>query len=110
VDVTAAPRGALITVSNDHVQDVRVYFVREGMRIPLGSLTTGERRSFGVPSSILGAAGRFRLQVDLLGDARTFTSEWIPAAKGDHVEWFVGHSLPLSHFTVRPLIPRAGGR
>ena len=109
MDVTAAPRGALVTVSNGHVQDVRVYLVREGLRYPLGSLTTGEHRSFGIPTAVLGAGGRFRLQVDLLGDARTYTSEWIPAAKGDHVEWFVGHSLPLSRFTVRHL-PGAGGR
>ena len=62
-----------------------------------------------MPTSILGATGRFRLQVDLLGDATTYTSEWIPAARGDHVEWFVGHSLRLSHFTVRPLHPGVDG-
>lgn len=109
VDVASAPRGALVTVTNGHVQDVRVYVVRDGLQYALGSLTTGQRRSFGVPSSILGHGGRIRLRVDLLGDARTFTSTWIPATTGDHVEWSVGPRLSLSHFTVRPLHRRNDG-
>jgi len=106
-DAAAAPRGALVTVSNRHVQDVRVYFVRDGLRFPLGSLTAGERRSFGVPLAVLGHGGRFRLRVDLLGDRRSFTSDWIEAARGDHVEWFVQSRLGLSYHWVRPL---SGGR
>ena len=97
-------------MSNGHVQDVRVYLIRDGLRYPLGSLTTGQRRSFGVPTAVLGHGGRFRLRVDLLGDARTFTSTWIDAMPGDHVEWFVGPRLQLSHHRVQPIRRgRAGG-
>ena len=102
LDVSSAPRGALVTVTNQNPQDVRVYVVRGGSRIPLGSLGTGERRSFPVPSSVLGASGGFRLQADPLGGSDAFTSDWIPATTGDHVEWTVAHRLKFSHFSVRP--------
>lgn len=110
VDAAAVPRGALVTVSNAHVQDVRVYLVRDGLRYPLGTLGTGERRSFAVPTSVLGHGGRLRLQADLVGDRRRFTSEWIEATRGDHVEWFVQPRLQLSHFRVRPLAGSGSGR
>lgn len=95
------PGGALITVTNGHVQDMRVYLIRGSTPIPLGSVSTLERRTFAVPTSQLGHTGTVRLMVDPLGSRQTFTSDWIPAVAGDHVEWSLAPNLKLSRVSVR---------
>lgn len=95
------PGGALVTVENRHVLDMRVYLIRGSTPIPLGSVSTLERRTFVVPSSLLGHSGTLRLMADPLGSTATFTSDWIPAAPGDWVEWKLEPNLRLSHFSVR---------
>ncbi len=96
-----APRGALITVQNQHVQSMRVYLLRGGTSILLGSVDTLERRTFVVSTSMLGHSGTVRLAVHPLGSVGAFTSPLIPAAPGDLVEWRIAPSLKLSTFTVR---------
>ena len=99
-----APRGALLTVENQHVQDMRVYLVRGSTPIALGSVSTMERRTFTIPTSVLGNSGSIRLMADPLGSRGTFTSDFIPANPGDHVRWTLAPSLALSRFTVRRLV------
>lgn len=100
-DVLAAPRGALVSVQNRHVMDVRVYLVRPGARVRLGALGTMERRDFAVPSELLGLGGGFQLEAVPLGSTRSHMSEWISAVAGDRVEWTVAHRLRLSSVVVR---------
>ena len=102
---TPAPGGALITVDNQNAQSMRVYLVRGGTPILLGSVDTLERRTFSVPTSMLGHSGTLRLAVHALGSTSTFLSPLIPAAPGDLVEWRLAHELRLSSFAVR----RVGG-
>lgn len=101
LDNPPAPGGALVTVENRHVQSMRVYLVRGATPIPLGSVDTLERRTFAVPTSVLGHSGTLRLMADPLGAADTFVSPTIQAAPGDHVEWSLAPSLRLSTFSVR---------
>lgn len=101
-----APGGALLTVDNQHVLSMRVYLIRGAVPIPLGSVDTLERRTFALPTSILGHGGAIRLMVDPLGSRRTFTSGWIQAGPGDHVEWKLAASLELSSFFVRSAASR----
>lgn len=103
---TVTPGGALVTVDNQHVLTMRVYLVRGTLPIPLGSVDTLERRTFVLPTSILGHGGALRLMADPLGSRATFTSEWIQAGPGDHVEWKLASSLGLSTFSVRSVVPR----
>ena len=102
----APPGGVLITVENQHVQDMRVYLLRGTASISLGSVRTLERRTFVLSSALVGHGGTVRLIADPLGSQQTFTSETIPAALGDHVTWSLAPSLRLSRFFVRRV---AGG-
>jgi hypothetical protein len=100
------PGGALLTIENHHVQDIRVYLIRASTPIPLGSVGTMERRTFAVPTSQLGHRGTIRLMADPLGSTQTFTSDWVPAAPGDHVEWTLQANLKLSRVSVRSAMAR----
>lgn len=98
------PGGAILTVENQHVQDMRVYLIRGSTPIALGSVGTLERRTFAIPNSVLGNSGSIRLMADPLGSRGTFTSDYIPAMAGDHVRWTLAASLSLSHFSVRRVV------
>ena len=95
------PGGVLLTVTNSHVQDMRIYLLRGTTRIPLGSVSTGERRTFTLPTAMIGHGGAIRLGADPLGDRHMHESEVIPVGLGDQVEWRLAPSLSLSSFWVR---------
>jgi hypothetical protein len=91
-------------VENQHLQEMRVYLIRGSTPIALGSVGTMERRTFTLPTALLGHGGVLRLMADPLGSRATFTSDWIPAAPGDHVRWTLAPSLKLSTHSVRRVI------
>jgi hypothetical protein len=99
-----APSGAeslMVEVYNDHVMDMRVYLVRGGTPIPLGSVGSAERRVFRISSAELGHTGYIRLMADPLGSRETYTSDVIQVVAGQRVEWRLAHALALSSVTVR---------
>ena len=101
-DATAGSRGIVLHVRNNHALDMRVYLVREGLRVLLGSVgSLGERR-FRVPIEYVGLQGQFQLEADPLGSVPGYRSELISTAPGDRVDWTVGHRLWLSTHVVRP--------
>lgn len=102
------PGGAVLTVENQHVMDMRVYLVRGYTPIALGSVGTMERRTFALPTSMLGHGGTIRLMADPLGSRGTFTSDFIQASPGDHVRWILAPSLSLSRFSVRHVVSGYG--
>lgn len=101
-----ASGGALITVENHNTASMRIYILRATSRIPLGSVETLERRTFTVPTSILGPTGVLRLQADPLGSSRVYNSRPIPAGVGDRVTWRIAHSPTLSTHSVQRISGR----
>ena len=101
----AAPAGALITVENHNTSAMRVYLLRGTTRVPLGSVDTLERRTFAVPTSVLGHSGMVRLLADPLGSRETFGTEDIAAGPGDLLTWKLAPFLSYSSFTVRRIVP-----
>ena len=95
-----APGGAVLTVTNGHVQDMRIYLLRGATRIPLGSVSSAEHRTFALPTSMIGHMGEIRLMADPLGDRSTYESGVIPVGPGDRVEWRLAPSLSLSSYWV----------
>lgn len=98
-----APGGVSLIVTNGHVQDMRIYLLRGATRIPLGSLSTGERRAFALPTAMIGHTGVIRLGADPLGSRDMYESELIPVGLGEQVEWRLAPSLGLSSYSVRPM-------
>lgn len=103
---TQAPGGLLVTVANQHPSDMRVYLVRGSSEMPLGSLGTLERRTFVLPTAVVGHAGTIRLMADPLGARQVIVSPLIAAGPGDHVEWRIATHPQNSTFSVRSVHPR----
>lgn len=95
-DAIALPRGALLTVESQHVMDVRVFLVRPGLRVRLGTVGTLERRTFSVPRVLLGSQYGFWIDLVPLGSTEGYRTEFVPAAAGDRVTLRIAHRLPLS--------------
>ena len=99
-DTIALPRGALLTVESQHVMDVRVFLVRPGLRVRLGTLGTLERRTFSVSSALLGSQGGFWIDLVPLGSTDSYRTDFVPAVAGDRVRLRIAHRLPLSSVVV----------
>lgn len=99
-DTIALPRGALLTVESQHVMDMRVFLVRPGLRVRLGTLGTLERRTFSLSGVLLGNLGGFWIELVPLGSSDGYTTDWVPAAAGDRVSLRIAHRLPLSSVVV----------
>lgn len=100
VDARGALRGPSVTVLNRSFHDVRVYLLLDSWRYSLGSVGSQQEGTFRVPSSLLSTDG-VRLVADPIGSRDAYVSEWIPAARGDHVEWTLSSNFALSTYVVR---------
>jgi hypothetical protein len=89
-----------------HVLDMRVYLLRGATQMPLGSVGTLEKRTFAVPSSMVGHDGTVRLVADPMGSRQTYVSDYIQAALGDRVTWSLAPNLKLSQYSVRRVMGR----
>lgn len=91
----------LLGVENRNVADARVFLVRSGVRLRLGTVGAHERRTFSIDRSLLGGVGEFSLDSELLASRRRHRTPPIVATAGDHVELVIGHRLSLSRVVVR---------
>ena len=88
-------------VDNDNYDDMRVYVVVGSTLYSLGSVRSGETRTFLVPKPIFGNSGEVRLRAKPLGSQDSYTSEWIAAGPGERVELKLASILKFSSFAVR---------
>ena len=100
LDVPRASRGILLSLENRHATDVRVFLVRGPLRVRIAYLTTMERRGVELSPELVGTGNVIRLEVVPLGSRVGYLSDWIQAARGDHVTWTIEHRLSLSHHAV----------
>jgi hypothetical protein len=80
--------------------DARVFLVRSGVQLRLGTVGAHQRRAFVVPRSFLGGAGGFRLQSELLAWRERHRTDPIAAIDGDRIQFVIGHRLSLSWVAV----------
>lgn len=99
LDELAPPRGALLTVENRNVLDARLYVLRAGVRIPLGSIQAHERRTFVLSAHHLGPQGLI-LETVLVPSRERYVTHEVPVARGDRLDWLIGHRLSYSRVNV----------
>lgn len=100
LDKSASPRGILLTVENRNAADARVYLLRPGLRVRLGTVGSHDRRTFAVPTAYLGGAGEVGLQTELMASRERRTMQPVTAVAGDRLEWVIAHRLPYSLVSV----------
>lgn len=101
LDNKALPRGILLTVENRNALDARLYLVRPGARLRLGTVGSHERRTFTVPAAYVGGQGAVMLQSELLASRERHTTQPVTAVAGDRLEWVIGHRLAYSRVSLR---------
>jgi hypothetical protein len=100
LDKSAPPRGILLTVENRNAADARIYLVRAGIRLRLGTVGSHERRTLSLPTAYLGIPGGAVLETELMASRERHAMQPIAAVSGDRVAWTIGHRLPYSVVSV----------
>lgn len=91
-----------LTVKNQNWLDMRVFMVRNGARVPLGTVTSMTERTFAVPEAALGGGGfGARVVADPIGSRRAWVSETLSFFPGDQMEVTLQNHLGISYLTFR---------
>jgi len=91
-----------LTVKNQNWLDMRVFMVRNGLRVPLGTVTSMSERTFEVPEAALGGGGfGARVVADPIGSRRGWVSESLNFFPGDQLEVTLQNHLGISYLTFR---------
>jgi len=100
LDNSAHPRGILLTVENRNTNDARLYLIRAGRRLRLGTLGSHERRTFALPSAYLGDPSGVVLESELLASRERYRTHAVVTVPGDRLEWLIGHRLSYSKVLI----------
>ena len=91
-----------LTVKNQNWLDMRVFMVRNGARVSLGTVTSMTERTFEIPEAALGGGGfGARVVADPIGSRRGWVSESLSFFPGDQLEVTLQNHLGISYLTFR---------
>jgi len=97
-----APRTeSTVTVTNYNWFDVKVYAVRGRSKFRLGTVTSFTTAKLRLPAAVTSEASDFRLRVELIGSAQSYTTETLLFNRGDQVEWVINSQLSMSYYSIR---------
>jgi len=88
-------------VINANWSDVRIYLVRGGLLLRLGSVTSQNSADFEIPADVLNEAASVTLVASPLGGRESFSTPLTGIRPGDELELTVENLLPHSHLVVR---------
>lgn len=95
------PRGpATLFVRNAHWSDVRVYLVRAGMPLRLGSVTSQSSGVFEIPADFLGASGSVTLVASPVAGRVSYSTLLSGIGSGDELELTVENLLQFSRLVI----------
>lgn len=100
--VVAMATETTLTVKNQNWLDMRVFMVRNGARVSLGTVTSMSERTFEIPEAVLGGGGfGARVVADPIGSRRGWVSESLSFFPGDQLEVTLQNHLGISYLTFR---------
>ena len=90
-----------VVIENANWQEMAVYTQTEaGMKMRLGSVNTGQTRTFVVRTSRVGS-GSFRLLGDPIGSTEIVATQWMVVSPGGTALWKIGAHASTSWAMVR---------
>ncbi len=92
---------AVLTVTNDYLNDVTVYAVRGGTRARLGTVFGFKTETLPIRNTILFGAGSVRLLIEENATGRRHLTEPFTVGPNDAIDVTVRNPLSLSSFIVR---------
>ena len=97
----ADPRDLTLSVVNGNVEDVRVYIMREEMRIPLGTVEGLGSRVFNISETKLGVRMVLRLAMVTASSRTDITMIPVDVEPGQQIEARLGTYLNNSNVFIR---------
>jgi hypothetical protein len=101
---TVAPdqgrRPITVQVTNDHMQDVDVFVVDNGVKFRLGMLTTGQTQRYPLPWGVALTGRDLRVVVHPIGGGGDFVTENFVVNPGDLVQLSIRPVLPQSSLSI----------
>jgi len=92
---------ATLRVTNANWSEVRIYLVRAGAQLRLGSVTSNSTAVFEIPPDYLGQSGSVTLIADPVAGRAAYSTALIGIGPGDELELFVENLLQFSYLVVR---------
>ncbi|HEU5261117.1 MAG TPA: hypothetical protein VFU41_06800 [Gemmatimonadales bacterium] len=92
---------ATLRVTNANWSEVRIYLVRAGAQLRLGSVTSNGTAVFEIPSDYLGQSGSVTLVANPVAGRASYSTALTGISPGDELELFVENLLQFSHLVVR---------
>jgi len=93
--------GFRVVIENANWQEMTVYTQTEaGMKMRLGSVGTGETRTFNVRPGRVGS-GSFRLLGDPIGSSDLMSTQWLVVGPGGTALWTIGAHASTSWALIR---------
>lgn len=92
---------AVLEVENQNFWDVRLFVVRDGLPVPIGTVLAMERRRFPLPAGVAGGSADLRVRAVAVPSRLTYTTPPLLLHRGARVELEIRGHLPLSTVTVR---------
>jgi hypothetical protein len=96
-----AVRSTQVHVTNNNWSDVRVYLVRNTLRVRLGMVTSASSASFNVPSTLMGPAATVHLEVRPLAASQRYVTPPLQVTAGQRIDFTVQNHLAISSVIVR---------
>ncbi|MGH2668269.1 MAG: hypothetical protein ACRDH5_03970 [bacterium] len=101
-DATLRPWGpATLRVTNANWSEVRIYLVRAGAHLRLGSVTSNSSAVFEIPPDYLGQSGSVTLVATPVASRASYSTALTGVSPGDELELVVENLLQFSHLVVR---------
>lgn len=97
----ATTRGITLQVDNGNIADLRIYLLRSGVEIPVGSVGSMETRVFRLSRAQVGGNQTIRLLARVMGSRQEVRTIPIDVALGQRVEWTLTTNLRHWRVAVR---------
>lgn len=92
---------AVLTVTNDYLNDIAVYAVRAGTKTRIATVYGFKTETIPIKNSMLSGAGTVRLLIEPLATGRAHLTEPITVLPGDSVQLTVRNPINLSSVVVQ---------
>jgi hypothetical protein len=93
--------GVQVVIDNREFADMQILVVREGVRIPLGTVGGFQSRSFTINSPVIPADGRVSLIATTRSETQTLESPVVIVQRGQVVSWRIEYASHGKSIIVR---------
>jgi hypothetical protein len=96
MDSSSVSSGVPVVVDNENLNDMNVYFVRNGSRVLIGHAPSMSKSTLTIPSAVMPADLRVSLVAEPLGGSSPFRVPATVVPSGQRLYWTIGTEPSMS--------------